>query len=169
MMEYVHSAGIYKLELVEFTYPTVLKRKQKAILEQENKLIIELLKMERVGLKVDMPYLHSCFKKSEDEIQKLYEELREIVGEYFTVSQGTVIADDFEKKLGERPETTDKSFLKKHRDDRVSQLITRLRRLERWQSTYISRIIELAQYDNHFYTQFGQFNTVSGRLGSDAQ
>ncbi|MEC1665774.1 DNA polymerase [Bacillus halotolerans] len=169
MMEYVHSDGIYTLELVEFTYPTVLKRKQKAILEQENKLIIELLKMERVGLKVDMPYLHSCFKKCEDEIQKLYEELWEIVGEYFTVSQGTVIADYFEKKLGERPETTDKSFLKKHRDDRVSQLITRLRRLEKWQSTYISRIIEVAQYDNHFYTQYGQFNTVSGRLGSDAQ
>lgn len=120
-------------------------------------------------MKVDMPYLHTCFKKCEDEIQKLYEELWEIVGEYFTVSQGTVIADYFEKKLGERPETTDKSFLKKHKEDRVSQLITRLRRLEKWQSTYISRIIEVAQYDNHFYTQYGQFNTVSGRLGSDAQ
>lgn len=169
MMEYVHGDGIYTLEIVELTYPTVLKRKQKSILEQENKLIIELLKMERVGMKVDMSYLHSCFKKCEDEIQKLYEELWVIVGDYFTVSQGTVIADYFEKKLGERSETTDKSFLKKHKDDRVSQLITRLRRLEKWQSTYISRIIEVAQYDNHFYTQYGQFNTVSGRLGSDAQ
>ncbi|RDY88673.1 DNA polymerase [Bacillus amyloliquefaciens] len=169
MMEYVHGDGIYTLELVELTYPTVLKRKQKSILEQENKLIIELLKMERVGMKVDMKYLNICFQKCEDEIQKLYEELWSIVGDYFTVSQGTVIADYFERKLGERPETTDKSFLKKHKDDRVSQLITRLRRLEKWQSTYISRIIEVAQYDDHFYTQYGQFNAVSGRLGSDAQ
>ena len=80
-----------------------------------------------------------------------------------------VIADYFEGILGERPTSTDKAFLKKHKDNRVSQLITRLRRLEKWQSTYISRIIEVAEYDGNFYTQYGQFNTVSGRLGSDAQ
>lgn len=169
MMEYVHSDGIYTLEIVEMTYPTVLKRKQKAILEHENKLIMELLRMERVGMKVDMPYLNECFKKCENEIQSHYEELWSIVGENFTASQASVIQDYFEKKLGERPPTTDKAFLKKHKDDRLSQLITRLRRLEKWQSTYISRIIEVAQYDEHFYTQYGQFNTVSGRLGSDAQ
>ncbi|PRR87375.1 DNA polymerase [Bacillus atrophaeus] len=169
MMEYVHSDGIYTLELVEYTYPTILKRNQKAILEHENSLIMELLRMERVGMKVDMPYLESCYKKCEDEIQRHYEELWNIVGENFTASQGTVIQDYFEKKLGNRPGATDKAFLKKHKDDRLSQLITRLRRLEKWQSTYISRIIEVAQYDEHFYTQYGQFNTVSGRLGSDAQ
>jgi DNA polymerase I len=169
MMEYVHGDGIYTLELVEFAYPTVLKRKQLDILQQENKLIIELLKMERVGMKVDMPYLQQCFDKCEQEIQKLYEELWAIVGDYFTVSQEKVIGDYFEKQLGERPTSTDKSFLKKHKDDRVSQLITRLRRIEKWQSTYISRIIEVAEYDGHFYTQYMQFNTVSGRLGSDAQ
>jgi DNA polymerase I len=169
MIEYVHSDGIYTLELVEFTYPTILKRNQKSILEQENKLIMELLKMERVGMKVDMPYLKECFNKCEAEIQKLYEELWEIVGEYFTVSQEKVISDYFEKELGSRPTSTDKSFLKKHKENRASQLITRLRRLEKWQSTYISRIIEVAEHDGHFYTQYGQFNTVSGRLGSDAQ
>lgn len=169
MMEYVHGDGIYTLELVEITYPTILKRNQQKIFEQENKLIMELLKMERVGLKVDMEYLQNCFEKCENEIQKLYEELWKIVGDYFTVSQEKVIGDYFENKLGERPSSTDKSFLKKHKDDRVSQLIQRLRRLEKWQSTYISRIMEVAEYDGKFYTQYGQFNTVSGRLGSDAQ
>lgn len=169
MMEYVHGDGIYTLELVELTYPTVLKRNQSKIFEQENKLIIELLKMERVGLNVDMDYLIDCFVKCEKEIQKLYEELWEIVGEHFTVSQEKVIGDYFENKLNERPISTDKAFLKKHKDDRVSQLIQRLRRLEKWQSTYISRIMEVASYDGKFYTQYMQFNTVSGRLGSDAQ
>ena len=169
MMEYVHGDGIYTLELVEFTYPTVLKRNQQKTLNLENKLIMELLRMERVGMKVDMKYLQECFDKCENEIQKLYEELWDIVGEYFTVSQDQVIASYFEKVLGEKPSTTDKSFLKKHKDNRVSQIITRLRRLEKWQSTYISRILEVAEYDGHFYTQYGQFNTVSGRLGSDAQ
>lgn len=97
MMEYVHSDGIYTLEIVEMTYPTVLKRKQKAILEHENKLIMELLRMERVGMKVDMPYLKECFKKCEDEIQSHYEELWSIVGENFTASQASVIQDYFEK------------------------------------------------------------------------
>lgn len=169
MIEYVHGDGIYTLELVEYTYPTVLKRNQKAIFNQENNLIMELLKMERTGMKVDMPYLRSCFDKCEGEIQRMYEELWGIVGANFTVSEKKDIGDYFEKKLGERPASTDKAFLKKHKDDRVSQLITRLRRLEKWQSTYISRIMEVAEHDGHFYTQYGQFNTVSGRLGSDAQ
>jgi DNA polymerase-1 len=169
MMEYVHSDGIFTLEIVEKFYPTVLQRKQQKIFAQENKLIIELLKMERVGMKVNMEYLQQCFTKCETEIQKHYEELWEIVGEYFTVSQGSVIANYFENKLNENVSTTDKSFLKKHKEDRVSQLISRLRRLEKWQSTYISRIMEVAEHDGHFYTQYMQFNTVSGRLGSDAQ
>lgn len=169
MMEYVHGDGIYTLELVDKFYPTVLQRGQKDLFEQENKLIIELLKMERVGMPVDMKYLEDSFVKCDNEIQRLYEELWSIVGEYFTVSQEKVIASYFEKVLGERPSSTDKAFLKKHKDDRVSQLITRLRRLEKWQSTYISRIMEVAEYDGNFYTQYGQFNTVSGRLGSDAQ
>lgn len=169
MTEYIHSDGIYTLEIVEFTYHTVLKRGQKKIFEQENKLIIDLLKMERVGLRVDMGYLQRSFEKCESTIQKCYEELWGIVGDYFTVSQEKVIADYFENKLGERPSSTDKAFLKKHKDDRVSQLIQRLRRLEKWQSTYISRITETASFDGRFYTQYGQFNTVSGRLGSDAQ
>lgn len=169
MTEYVHSDGIYTLEIVEKFYPVVLQRKQKDLFEHENKLIMELLRMERVGMRVDMPYLKFCFTKCEDEIQKLYEELWETVGEYFTVSQGSVIAKYFGDKLDITVGTTDKSFLKKHKEDRVSQLITRLRRLEKWQSTYISRIMEVAEYDGRFYTQYGQFNTVSGRLGSDAQ
>jgi DNA polymerase-1 len=169
MTEYVHGDGIYTLEIVEKFYPVVLQRKQKHLFEKESKCIMELLKMERAGLKVNMEYLQECFIKCDSEIQRLYEELWEIVGDYFTVSQDQVIADYFEKELGIRPQSTDKSFLKKHRDNRVSQLVTRLRRLEKWQSTYISRIIEVAEYDGYFYTQYGQFNTVSGRIGSDAQ
>lgn len=169
MTEYVHSDGIYTLEIVEKFYPVVLQRKQKELLEQENKLMIKLLKMERVGMPVDMGYLKKCFTVCDNEIQTLYEELWEIVGTNFTVSQEKVIADYFEQLLEERPSSTDKAFLKKHKDNRVSQLISRLRRLEKWQSTYISRIIEVAEYDGNFYTQYGQFNTVSGRLGSDAQ
>ncbi|GFN32391.1 DNA polymerase [Paenibacillus xylaniclasticus] len=169
MREYIFGDGIYTLELAARCYPIVMKRNQKQILEQENKLIIDLLAMERVGMRVDMEYLRSSFIKCDNEIQRLYEELWSIVGEYITVAQSKVIADYFMKELGIETATTDKKFLKRQKEHRVSQLITRLRRLEKWQSTYISRILEVAEYDGHFYTQYGQFNTVSGRLGSDAQ
>lgn len=169
MTEYVHSDGIYTLEIMKKFYTEVLKRGQKELLQQESELLLRLLKMERVGMPVDMKYLEESSVKCDNEIQKLYEELWGIVGEFFTVSQGSIIGAYFEGKTGEEVTTTDKSFLKKHKDDRVSQIITRLRRLEKWQSTYISRIMEVAEYDGNFYTQYGQFNTVSGRLGSDAQ
>lgn len=169
MIEYVHSDGIYTLEVMQKFYPEVLKRNQKGILDRENQLLLKLLKMERVGMPVDREYLEESFLKCDKEIQSLYEEMWDIVGEYFTASQSKVIAQYFEKKTGELPSSTDKAFLKKHKDDRVSQIISRLRRLEKWQSTYISRIMEVASYDGRFYTQYGQFNAVSGRLGSDAQ
>lgn len=169
MMEYVHSDGIYTLEIMQKFYPEVLKRKQLKVLKQENRLLLKLLKMERVGMPIDKDYLEESFQKCDKEIQSLYEEMWEIVGEYFTASQSKIIAEYFEKKTGELSASTDKAFLKKHKDDRVSQIISRLRRLEKWQSTYISRIMEVASHDGKFYTQYGQFNTVSGRLGSDAQ
>ncbi len=169
MKEYIFGDGIYTLEVAERQYSIVMKRNQKKILEQENKLILELLAMERAGMKVDMEYLRTSFIKCDNEIQRLYEELWSIVGEFITVSQSKVIAEYFMKELGIETATTDKKFLKKQKEHRISQLITKLRRLEKWQSTYISRILEVAEYDEHFYTSYGQFNTVSGRLGSDAQ
>lgn len=169
MMEYVHSDGIYTLELAEKGFPKVRELKQLNTLKQECELQMILLKMERVGLKVDMDYLNRCDLALEQEIQKSYEELWGIVGQYFTVSQDQVILDYYENKLGYRPESSDKAFLKKQKDDRVAKLISRIRRLEKWQSTYISRIKEVSEYDGYFYTQFNQYGTVSGRLSSDAQ
>lgn len=169
MRDYIFGDAIYTLELGERQYPIVVKRGQIPVLEQENKLIMDLLEMEQVGMRVDMNYLRESFIKCDNEIQRLYEELWEIVGEFITVSQSKVIADYFQREHGIETATTDKKFLKKQKEHRISQLITKLRRLEKWQSTYISRILEVAEYDEHFYTQYGQFNTVSGRLGSDAQ
>ena len=165
--EYIHSDVIYTLEVFERQYPIVKARQQFKILKQENRLLIDLLKMERVGLKVDMNYLKDSFNKCESEINKLYKELWELIGQKITVAQSKVIADYY-KTLGVETETTDKKFLN-NQNNRVAQIITRLRRLEKWQSTYISRIIEVAEYDGRFYTTYNQFNTISGRLGSDSQ
>lgn len=169
MVEYVHSDGIYTLEVMRMFYPEVLKRGQKELLLEESKLLTRLLKMERVGMPVDMEYLRESFIKCDNEIQRMYEELWELVGDYTTVSQRNVIGEYFEKLSGEVVGSMDKAFLGQFKDDRVAELISSLRRLEKWQATYISGIMEVSERDEKFFTQYQQFGTVSGRLSSNAQ
>lgn len=168
MKMYIHSDAIYTLELVEMAFPTMLHRQQTPIYDMERKLLPILWAQERVGFPVDMDYLKTSYQKLEDEIDKHYKELWELVGEHFTVSQGIPIMDYFERTTGVRPTSVDNAYLKKQ-NDRVAKLVTRLRRLEKWQSTYISRILEVASHDGRFYTQFNPYTAVSGRSGSDAQ
>jgi DNA polymerase-1 len=169
MIEYIHSDAIYTLELAEMAWPRMLAREQTPIFDMEQRLLPILFAQERVGFPVDMEYLKLSYQKLDDEIMRCYRELWELVGEYFTVGQEKVIMDYFEKVTGTRPTSVDKAYLKKQKGSRVAKLITRLRRLEKWQSTYISRIIEVAEYDGRFYTQFNPYTAVSGRSGSDAQ
>jgi len=169
LIEYIHSDGIYALELAEGALPRLIAREQKPILDMEQKLLPILYNQERTGFRVDIDYLKLSYQKLEAEIDRCYKELWKLSGKFFTVSQDKEIMDIFEEVLGYRPDTTNKAFLKKQKDSRIAKLITRLRRLEKWQSTYISRILEVAEYDGHFYTQFNPYTAVSGRSGSDAQ
>lgn len=169
MIEYIHSDAVYTLELAEMAWPRMLERMQKPIFDMECRLLPILFEQERVGFPVDRKYLEDSYEKLENEIDRCYRELWERVGEFFTVSQEKPIADYFERVTGTRPESTDKAYLKKHKHDRVAKLIMRIRRLEKWQSTYVSRILEVSEYDGRFYTQFNPYTAVSGRQGSDAQ
>jgi DNA polymerase-1 len=87
------------------------------------------------------------------------------------VNQHAEIKKYYTKIIGKAPASTDKTFLKKRADegDELAVLIGRIRRLDKWKSTYIERILENSAYDGRFYTQFNQFNTVSGRFSGDAQ
>jgi DNA polymerase I-like protein with 3'-5' exonuclease and polymerase domains len=53
--------------------------------------------------------------------------------------------------------------------DELAQVISKLRRLEKWKETYIERILEASEYDGRFYTGMNQFNPISGRFSGDAQ
>lgn len=169
MMQYIHSDGIYALELAEMAWPRMLMRGQKTVFDMEQKLLPVLFAQERVGMPVDLEYLKISNQKLDEEIRRCYRELWKLAGRFFTSSQDGVIADIFEEVNGVRPTSTDKAFLKKQGDNRIAKLIMRLRRLEKWQSTYISQITEIASYDGRFYTQFNPYTAVSGRSGSNAQ
>lgn len=169
MIAYIHSDAIYAMELAEKAWGNMLHRQQTPIFDMEKRLLPILFAQERVGFPIDMEYLKLSDQKLKEEIFRCYKELWRLTGDFFTVSQDKPIMDYFERTTGERPRSTDKAFLKKQKGDRVAKLITRLRRLDKWQSTYISRILEVAEYDGRFYTQFNPYTAVSGRQGSDAQ
>lgn len=168
LMNYVHTDVIYTLELFDMSMPVIIHRKQQEIWKEEKDLIYPLLRMEREGYKTDIEYVKESAEKLEEEIKRNYQELWETVGGTFTVSQEGVIKDYYEKVNGVRPSSTDKLFLSRQ-GDRVAKLISRIRRLEKWQATYAYRILDNAQYDGNFYTQFNPYAAVSGRSSSDTQ
>lgn len=171
MLPYLAVDVILTKILVEKALPVVEFKQQTRTMEREFRLIPVVYKLERSGLKVNRQYLQDCKVRLEEYIQKLYARLYELTGVQFTVGQHKVIRQIYAEMTGKEPESTDKKFLKKMADkgDEVAAIITRLRRLEKWKETYIKRILEVSEYDGRFYTQFNQFNPVSGRFSGDAQ
>lgn len=176
MLPYVATDVIGTKILVHKCSPVLKMRKHEKILEQESKLLPIIFRMERSGIKVNIDYLQSSMKKLENYIEKLYKELHELTGMEFTASQNKVIKEFYEEQLGEDLKSTDKAFLKKiegkHGDEklgRIAYIIGKLRRFEKWKSTYITKIIKNASHDGRFYTSMNPYQPVTGRFSGDAQ
>lgn len=157
--------------------PIMVQRKQVEIMNTEFDLIPVVYKMERRGIEVDRDYLADCEIKVADYINDLYIRLHQLAGREFSVNQHKLVNDiinemvDTDKKLA-----TDKSGLKKLKKYtenetvlEIAEITSKLRRLEKWQSTYIQKILKDSAHDGRFYTQMSQFNPVSGRFSGDAQ
>jgi DNA polymerase-1 len=174
MITYGAEDIITMLEFFKHAFPFILKRKQLPILQQENECILPMYRMERVGLKVDMPYLEESRSKVKAYITELRNELYEIVGEKVTVNQHQRIKDIF-KFWGIHLESDDAKAMTniienyEHKPKRLATLIKSLRSYEKWYSTYILRIIKNASYDGNLYTQLNSSGAVSGRMSCDVQ
>lgn len=170
MLPYVAVDVIGTNILVKKALPVVYYRKQEHIMNTEWDLLPHVYEMERQGIPVDRDYLMDAGEKMDTYIQVLQNRMHDLAGRTFNVGQHKVVKDIYEEKLGERPESTDKKFLKAQGDDdQLAKTIIMLRRLEKWKSTYIDHILEVSEYDGNFYTSMNQFNPVSGRFSGDAQ
>ena len=171
MLPYLATDVILTDLLVHKALPVVYHRKQDHIMEKEFKLLRTVFRMERRGIETDREYLLQSRDRMKAHIKETYEELWALTGVKFSVNQHKLVADLFEKWTGERPKSADKQYLAQQArlGDRRAKLITKLRRMEKWLSTYIDRILEVSEYDGRFYTSCGQFNPVSGRFSGDAQ
>ena len=171
MLPYVAVDIMIVDQLVKKALPVITYRQQQHIMNNEFDLLPVTWDMERQGIPVDRPYLEESNDKMEAYIDRLKTRMDDITNGQFTVGQHAKIKDYYELQNGERPESTDKKFLKQMKDggDELAGIITTLRRLEKWKETYIERILQVSNYDGRFYTQMNQFNPVSGRFSGDAQ
>lgn len=175
MIKYGAEDIITTLEYFKLAYPILVNRKQLEVLERENKAILPLYRMERVGIKVDREYLQESRTKVKNYIIQLRNEMYEIIGERVTCNQHERLKTIFRETFGIILPSSDKQAMKnviknyEGKPNRLATLINKLRTLEKWYSTYILRIIQNSEYDGRGYTQIFQANAVSGRVGSDFQ
>lgn len=175
MYQYAGEDVTTMMELMESALPTLVQREQMAVLQRERDMILPALKMEREGMLVDMTYMLESKLKMQEYIRTCRAEMELIAGEKVTVNQHARIKQLFDELWGIALEKSDKSAMKtveKHfegKPKRFAQLINTLRTAEKWFSTYIKRVINLAEYDGRAYTQINLSGALSGRMSSDFQ
>ena len=182
LIKYALDDIVWTLESFWKCRTSCIARKNVHAVKIENDLIFPLLRMERVGFKIDREYLEESRKKLKAYIVERRQLLRELTGAEFKIGQHAFIkemlANDFDWSL---PSTgagvVDMELSKLIRENpsnpaiKVMQLIQELRTLEKWYSAYIIRFQKVIEYYNtdRLYTQMNQVGAVSGRFTSDFQ
>ena len=174
MIDYALKDTEITLELAVKLIDVVYARNQQQVMEIENSIILPLLRMERVGLKIDRDYLKERKSYFQDYISKKRKRLHELTGESFNVGQSAEIKRWFAKQGVILASSDDSSleYLKNNSEGLladVCQLIQDLRSLEKWYAVYIVRMLEKSEYDGRAYTQINANSAVTGRLSSDFQ
>jgi DNA polymerase-1 len=167
MITYAGDDVISMLEYYKKAVPIAKLREQVRTIKRENKLILPLYRMERIGMKVDRPYLEKSRLAMKEVIKKKRLRVYEIAGKE--------IKNTLLEKWDIETEKTNKQSLKKIEakhpgaPKELCSLVRNLRRLEKWYSTYCKRILDISHRDGRYYTQIAQCSAVSGRVGSDGQ
>lgn len=181
MPEYRQAMIDYALNDTEITLKLALKlrdivmeRNQVETWQLEDKLILPLFRMERVGLKIDREYLKERKAFFENYISEKRAELHRLTGENFNVGQHRNIKDWFNKNGLKLASSDDKAMeyvvsTAEGKLQEVAKIIQELRSVEKWYSVYIVRMLEKSEYDGRAYTQVNANSAITGRLSSDFQ
>jgi DNA polymerase-1 len=174
MIDYALNDTEITLQLAKKLYDVVQSRSQLDTFMLENSIILPLLKMERVGLRIDRAYLEDRKKFFEEYVTNKRKELHTLTGENFTVGQHKNIKEWFAKNDLQLTSSDDSAmdYVATHNEGKLKQvarLIQELRSLEKWYSVYIVRMLEKSAFDGRAYTQINANSAITGRLSSDFQ
>lgn len=176
LLKYALKDIVYMLETLELTMPTALKREQQVGLKIEQQLIRPLFEMERVGFKLNKPYIAQAHVKMKAYLRKRRQDLKDMTGQDITCNQGTAILKYIYEVYGIPLTNTDADSLnvvhKEYKGQELGnliELIQELRTLEKWYSTYLLRFVQEAKLHDYMHTQINQVGAASGRVSSDFQ
>jgi DNA polymerase-1 len=175
MIQYASNDVIIMLEFVKKAWAVLLYKQQLEVFHAENNAILPLYRMERVGMKVDRTYLEESRQRVKQYIIDKRNEMYALAGGEINVGQHEEIKRTFKRLWNIEMDGADKNAMKsiiknfEGEPKRYAQVISLLRTLEKWYSTYILRILEISKHDGRAYTQIHQASAVSGRVGSDFQ
>lgn len=177
---YGHLDIVWTLEAFLLLYEIVSVRGNLEAIEKENENIYPLVRMERVGFKIDYAYLVNAKDKLKAYIIQRRKDLCYIAGTEIKATQSEKILHLL-NSFGVNVTTTNAeelslrlSDLKHENPDNPAvefiETLQELRTLEKWYSTYIMRFItDFREEDGKLYTTINQAGTVSGRVTSDFQ
>lgn len=180
LTKYAHYDIIYTIEIYLSLNKFVKNRGNQIGIDMENKLIIPLYEMERVGFKANKEYIEQCRVVLKNYIKERRQVLFELTGQEFAIGQHELIKQILINDFGVEVTSTRKEELEKLHSDLIREglnqpavqlieLVQELRTLEKWYSTYIQRFLHDLQYTDRLYTTINQVGTVSGRVTSDFQ
>jgi DNA polymerase-1 len=177
---YAHFDIIYMLEIYLLLDPVVKARQNTIGIDFENKLILPLYEMERVGFKIDKQYLEDSRIRLKDYILQRRQRAFELAGQEFKIGQHALIKNILNNNYQIKCNSTNAqeldlilSELKQNNPEHPGiefiEVIQELRTLEKWYSTYIIRFLNELKTCDKLYTTINQVGTVSGRVTSDFQ
>ncbi len=140
-------------------------------------LIPIILKMEKIGVKIDVEFLRDLGKKYHIELAKLEKKIWEHAGQEFNVNSprqlGEILFDKLAltakglKKTEGGARSTRESELEKLRDAHpIVPLLFEYRELQKLLSTYIDTIPPLTDENHRLHAHFIQSGSTTGRMAS---
>jgi DNA polymerase-1 len=180
LIRYAHYDIVFTLEVFLKLAPVVEARGNMRGIEIENKLILPLQEMERVGFNVNKEYIEDARIKMKNYIKERRRKMFELTGQEFTIGQHELVKNILNNDFGVKVETTNaeeldlllSNLIRENPEHPAIEFITilqELRTLEKWYSTYIIRFLNDLKKADKLYTTIHQVATVSGRVASDFQ
>ena len=170
---YAHLDVIYTLESYMRARAVALKRGQKSTILLEERLIMPLYRMERVGFAFNYEYAVESKERVKNYILRKRKRLKEIADEDISIGQHAEIKRILYQKFAiSVPSTNEKTLKSLNTENALAKefadTIVELRTLEKWYSTYIIRYLK-ENTNGRVYTSIKQTGAASGRVSSDFQ
>jgi DNA polymerase-1 len=176
---YAHYDIVFTIYVWLHTKDTIIARQNTETLKREEDALIPIYEMEKAGKYFNLEYALASKTAVRAYILELREEMQRLGNTTFKVGQSAKIKDIFLDQWQLILDSSDKITLQKVRTSekptedakQFAKIITELKHIEKWYSTYLIRWIKEAQLDpNHMiYPTYKQVGTVTGRVSSPFQ